>query len=314
MNGSRATAKRERPRPLIRPLLLALAWVLHCALAPSAPAEDVSVSIAKTFTGSLQDSQAPANVSYSTSSDAAANWSVDIAGKVGAFEIATLTPSLHLTGSGVLEWHRSSYELNPINKGSASGVIDLWQSLPHHDLYLELRYDFTRDFLLPQNSGKASALVSYSSCAVPFVLRTEGHDNCERPKGYEVFRFRPSLGIEAFEKLPLKDTQYGKTVIIADAISVADLVVTPNVKIWLFPATTDRRLTVTGTYAWRYRTGGSDSIPTITHLSSASLDYYLNEERQFAFGGNVQTGRDPARNFLRETIAAVGFKLLYGAK
>jgi len=130
--------------------------------------------------------------------------------------------------------------------------------------------------------------------------------------GEELFYYLPSIGLEHYSKLALKEQQFGQSVQLAAPVSGSFYTLALNFFLNPFPATFNEQLTIIGTITQRIRFAGDPSIPKDSTLSQLSLTYFFDRSRNYGFGVDYQNGRDPDRNFVAQTRTSVGLKFQIG--
>jgi len=264
--------------------------------------------IQKSFTGSSKDSQAPASFAYNRASDGGNFEAIDFAAKSNEFDLGPAGKTLdQLTFSASSEWHRTTYDPNVSNKLSAAGTLEYQRQFSFDKptaIFTDVRYNITRDVHLNQNSGTSSILLSYYSEDLAFYRKLQS--------GHHEYRWAPEIAYERYANLPIKENQFGKSVVVASGISIQALLVGFSGQAWLFPDSLADRLVLTVGLAERKRLQYATTLPVWSRLLAASLDYYFTESRTLGVGFNFQTGRDPARNFLNETTSSIGIKYQTG--
>jgi hypothetical protein len=266
------------------------------------------VQIQKSFSGSLQDSKAPAEFGYQNPDSGRAFVHADLGLKTISyqfFECGRFATRIAPTA----EYHQSSEQYNEVKKFGGGGVLQTdfaFDQDAHTLLMTDLQFKYTRDDVLAQSTRTETITTAISSAnrGWPGFLFRDGNQR--------VFRYMPSIGYERDQNLAIKYKSGSNNVLVAPPVNVSFYTGAVTAQYLPFTRQLCERLVLTVGDTWRRLIGGSDTLPRSSHLLETSLDYYVDSQQRFAIGFNYQRGRDPKRNFLEEAISSAGFKFQLG--
>jgi len=266
------------------------------------------ITVRKSFTGTTKDANAPATIVVETASPGSSDTAVDIGVKGKLPDFGTDPFTLNL--SPAIEWHKSTLEENPVDKLSIDATLFVARFLSTFNDYIgsDLKYKIARDFVLDNNPNSIVWRIFYHTGERPgpwpgLHLKLNGE---------ELFYYLPSIGIEHYSKLALKEQQFGQSVQLAPPVSGSFYALALNFFLNPFPATFNEQLSIIGTITQRIRFAGDPSIPKDSTLSQLSLTYFFDRSRNYGFGVDYQNGRDPDRNFVAQTRTSIGLKFQIG--
>jgi hypothetical protein len=266
------------------------------------------VQIQKSFSGSLQDSKAPAELAYERPQSGPSFAHIDFGIKTVAYQFLDCG-RLHARVAPVGEYHRSSEQYNEVRKLSGGGIAQMDFALDqraHNLVFLDLQYKYTRDQLQQQSTRTETATFA------PYSIHPFAPGYQFRSGDKRVFRYMPSIGYERDQNVAIKYKSGSGTVLVAPPVNASFYTAALNAKLFLLPQSLNERLAITATQTWRRLIGTSDTLPRTGHLAETSIDYYFDDQQRFAVGFSYQNGRDPKRNFLDEQISSIGFKVQLG--
>jgi hypothetical protein len=289
-----------------------------CELDPSGPALPDQptwidhlqryVGARKSYSGSLNDAQAPAEVAYENPDGADSYARIDVAVRFVGWDCsrAGKTRLRHRIRPATVEYHRSHNSLEQTKKTSLSALYQADLGFDDdftNTLLTDLKYERTRDSILNQTVGAASLLFGWASDTqgLPgYIFRTGTRK--------QWLRYNLSAGYERYDKLAIKLKQGDTTTVIAPEVDEDFYAGRVNIDLRLFPDALGQNLVLTGSHTWRRLKGESEFIADNTRLLELSLDYYVDAKKRIAFGVSYSRGHNPRRNFLDEEVSAVGFK------
>jgi hypothetical protein len=275
---------------------------------------DKGVQIRKSFTSSTKDAGLPASFSYENPDQGPDYWLLDVGIKAGTYlddNEGPIRGRLYPT----LEFHRSSKEAEEVKKTGLGLTYEFERGLgangdTNRMLFADGKIDFSRDSILDQTTRALTLRFGLYD-----VTGKYGPGRAIRFGDNEllVLRWLITAGVEDYRKLPIKAKVNGETVVAADAVDTTAGFGRANVELTPFAGALGSKLVLTATYTARHNLSGDDFFGKSTHLTEASADLYLDDQRRFSIGLSYQNGQDPTRNFLDEEFSSLGFKLKLGS-
>lgn len=266
------------------------------------------VGARKSYSGSLNDAQAPAEIAYENPDGADSYARIDVALRFVGWDCSPSgkTRFRQRIRPVTAEYHRSHNSLEQTKKTSLSALYQADFAFDDdytNALLADLKYERTRDSILNQTVGAASLLFGWASDTegLPgYIFRTGTNK--------QWFRYNLSAGYERYEKLAIKLKQGDTTTVIAPEVDEDFYAARVNIDLRPFAEALGQSLVLTGSHTWRRLKGESEFIPDNTRLLELSLDYYVDVKKRIAFGVSYSRGHNARRNFLDEEVSSVGFK------
>jgi hypothetical protein len=280
------------------------------AAGPLAWLDDNKITIRKTFNGTAKDANSPAAFSYENPDTGDTFVRVDLAVKTPAIWELDSDSDHGVRLVPALEYHRSTKDFEETNKQSGALTLEYEYEFDSFGLVSDLKYELNHDSVLDTTTRAASLYLALSGDEVGWP----DHWLRRGPDQLEFFRYFPSIGLERYAKLPIKQKQGDTSVVIAPDIDAEFAFARVSMELRAFPVWLDGRLILVASYTQRWRVGGADAfVPSNTGLVESSLDYYLDEKKRIGIGLSYQRGEDPNRNFLDEEFSALGLKIKVGS-
>ena len=254
------------------------------------------LKIRQTFSGTVEEDESPARVSYNDSTDTNPYFLVDLGIKSPERDLCPNAPRDRqcLYGTTV-EWHRSTDDgTNKLTIGE-----DLSITIPTSSVspIFDATVNFGRDFHADETTASAHAfLTAFSETTVPA--------GPGRPIFGNRLEYFPYAGLEYYQNVAIKDDDDN---VLADAFHGAFAALKLSVHI-LPLSTTDgpsRRLELIAQYVHRNKISGSDHVADQLGAFSASAIYWLDTDRSVGVAYTYDTGETPDDNFRNVSRSAV---------
>lgn len=310
---------------VIRPLTFTILSVVSiCSFASSETSEDSglldwlsnkSVEIRRSFSGSVKEAGAPATISVVNDSDNDDFYSIDLAIRAGEFGS---WDSKNWQGRffPIIEHHKNTKTNSRVDKSEISIGAEAEYSLgscssPNgapipfcRSLLFDARFRLVRD---SENDKTTRAI---SVLAAPFGVHAgwPGSDFVTE-NGESFFYWLPSIGLQAYQSLPIERKIDGESVLIAPSIDEVFAVGRLNAEFSPFADRLSGRLALVFEYTHYNLIGSSDFLDDSQDNLVLSLDYFLDSKKRVGIGLKYENGESPTRNFLDSEIITFGLSL-----
>lgn len=283
-----------------------VAIVIALTLAAPASAQDKQkekeksfwqqLKIRQTFSGTVEEDESPARVSYNDSTDTNPYFLVDLGIKSPERDLCPDAPRDRQCLYGtIVEWHRSTDDgTNKLTIGE-----DLSITIPKSAIspIIDATVNVGRDFHADETTASAHAFVTgFSETTVPA--------GPGRPIFGNHFEYFPYGGLEYYQNAAVKDDSDN---ILADAFHGA--FAAAKVSVHILPLSTNdgpnRRLELIAQYVHRSKISGSKHVDDQLGAFSASAIYWLDAGRSVGVAYTYDTGETPDDNFRNVSKSAV---------